>query len=154
MKLLMGAFASIGLLFAPVLCSAASENGYACRNPKGTSEGEGDALPKHYSVTPLEFKNFPSHASIGIDKNGSPQLYLLTGGLTLDKLDKATAISIFGQLKGYGESTKPSTFDVIGFNSNGPNIFHLDVEFSEAKLLSKYRIRGYGISKPEWRQVN
>ncbi len=115
------------------------------------SEGENDDPPKNYPLIPLEFKNLPSEARLWVDKDRKARIYLHGPDKSLKDLDKTTAYRIFCNSKPSGSSC--DTFHVVGAHASGPNIFHVDVEFNNAQLLSRYRVRGFGILKPEWQQV-
>ncbi len=42
------------------------------------------------------------------------------------------------------------TFDARNMESSEPNIYHLDLSFGKTGLLNAYRVRGIGISNPQW----
>jgi len=127
----------------------------AHRHQKSIRDGSDDELPKHYPVFPFEIKEMPSSKiSLSIDKEGKATISWNMLGKSLKSLDKATAIKIFGEIQLMREDDPCNTFHVLTVHpSQGPNIFHIDVVFDEQQLLSKYRVRGFGILKPEWQQV-
>jgi hypothetical protein len=124
------------------------------REQKTTREGMDDDLPKNYALYPFELKDLPSNASLSIDKDGVAKIRWGHPTKLLKELDKATAIKIFGELHFVREDDPCHTFHVLTYNPmQGPNIFHLDMDFDKAQLITRYRVRGFGILKPTWQQV-
>lgn len=121
------------------------------RHEKTVSDGEGDALPKSYSLHPFSIDG--TSASIGrskahlrIDSDGKTSISLLTPFNSLRELDKNSAVQIFGKLH-------DSTFHVFAPHPDGPNIYHVDTEFDKNSRLTRYRIRGYRIQTPIWHEL-
>jgi hypothetical protein len=148
----------VSLLSLIVSLSSISEssayNVEAHRHQKSIQDGIDDELPKNYPVSPFVIKNLPSKANLNIDGQGKATIFLLIPNKSLKDLDKATAIAIFGELQSIREDDPCDTFHVLTVHPmQGPNIFHIDVVFNQQQFLSKYRVRGFGISKPEWQEV-
>lgn len=150
------------LLISPAIAddNKSQPPGYRHESSSCSEQGEGDDLPKFYPLLPFELKSLPSYATLAINEQGEARLILLisdteklsANSKKLEELDQKTAATIFGSSTSSKETSK--TFHVLGTNPNGPNIFHVDMEFNDQQLLTKYRVRGFGISKPEWRKVN
>ena len=141
--------------FAAVSMFSTESSGYdGYRHPQGVLvDGPGDELPQSYNLSQLEFKQNRAAGLLCIGKDGSVKIHL-ENPYSLKSLDKATAIKIFGTISSFGEEKACNTFHVLASNANGPNIFHLDMDFNDEQILKKYRVRGFGITKPFWQQVN
>ena len=141
------------VLLVSLTCVSVSAGFCTSRGQEGMiTDGVDDALPKTYNLVPLELKEKRGAGMLHVGKDGQGR-FSLDNPYSLKTLDKATAIKIFGPISSFGEEKPCDTFHVLAFNANGPNIFHLDVEFNAAGSLTKYRVRGMGISKPEWQSV-
>lgn len=72
-----------------------------------------------------------------------------TESFQLDNLNRSQAAELFGKPT---ETNKVSTFHLIAFEGQEPNIFHIDATFKN-DVLTSYRVRGFGINRSQWRQV-
>ncbi len=74
--------------------------------------------------------------------------HLPDGSTMASVLNFSTALKFWGSPRAHEE--KFSTFDVQTDFAGRPEIFHLDFEFGGGLLFTAYRVRGNGISNPQW----
>lgn len=127
---------------------------HACKGIEGMiTDGVDDELPKTYNLARLEVEIANSSGMLHVGKDGKASISL-SNPYSLQSLDQQTAIKIFGKMHKFGEDEPCSTFHVLALNVNGPNIFHIDMDFNENHFLKNYRVRGFGINKPVWQSVD
>ena len=127
---------------------------YACRGIEGMiTDGVDDELPKTYNLArlKLEVGRCAGMLQVGKDEQGR---ITLDNPHSLKTLDQTTAIKLFGEMHSFGEDEACKTFHVLACNANGPNIFHIDMGFDEKQFLTRYRVRGFGITSPVWQKVD
>jgi hypothetical protein len=67
-----------------------------------------------------------------------------------NSLTKGQAQAVWGEPHFVFDRTGISTFDAYGSYIGEKNLYHLDLVFEDGKILSRYRVRGIGIVRPQW----
>jgi hypothetical protein len=131
--------------------------------------GSAYLLPKILSIHPFNMHEQPpissmSAGSIHIDAKGNARLYISNlkmpnlKGSAMKALDKELAAAILGKANGpQGEDDNEPyfwTFHVMAIQAFELDIYHIDVQFTDAdQHWKKYRVRGYQIANPRWQLV-
>jgi hypothetical protein len=148
-----GCLVGISLSICISAAHSSERTAYVCRGQQGmVVDGEDDNLPKTYNLARLKLNIGRGVGSLHVGKDGQGRISL-DNPYSLKALDQETAIKIFGELSSFGENSPCKTFHVLAANANGPNIFHVDMDFNDKQLLSRYRVRGFGITTPIWQKV-
>lgn len=96
--------------------------------------------------------------SVRIRGDGIGVLHSLRGSELWNKFDPALAKDLLGEPASCQKSDRePNSerfvYNLITTDSIEPEIFHIDMEAQKGGRFTAYRIRGYGISKPEWQKI-
>lgn len=90
-------------------------------------------------------------AGLQVSSTGSSELanlLPLTNGK--DRITYSVAAERFGLPRTYGDL---AVYDLVGRNHFEPNIYHLELIFDAQKKVTRYRIRGFGITDAKFYNV-
>lgn len=126
-----------------------------------TPDGPAYLLPKILQMYPFDLNAHPVYGkpagTLNIDKNGHAKLYFQNIEVPSMKDLDSKSSKILGTFLGpTGEDDNQAyywTCDVLTFHASGPNLYHIDVQFTDKEQHWKsYRVRGYQVI-PEWISV-
>ncbi|MBS1956083.1 MAG: hypothetical protein JST89_18005 [Cyanobacteria bacterium SZAS-4] len=99
--------------------------------------------------------NAPSYkmgvAGLQVSSNGSSDLANLLPLMNgTERITDLIATQQFGVPRTYGDL---AVYDLVGRNQLEPNIYHLELVFDAQKKVTRYRIRGFGITDAKFYNV-
>lgn len=153
--------------------SANAQNSSVCQYPKeafgimkNTASGKEVYYPITYHLHRLDVGDVRTYddtdklANLQLSDGVTPVMLLYGNHGALKDLTVESAKKIFGEPSFRGQSERVPTEELVTFNLKGfgpvnePNIFHIDIETGADGKFKSYRVRGNGIPKPEWQELN
>ncbi len=133
------------------------QNGFSAWNSKG---------PKNFYLSRFHDPSTDFLAYLQIDSNGEafiqeevfhiPQKVSFKKASNFESLpiiSKKAAFEYFGKARKDFSHPEILIFDLTGLYKGEPNIFHLDLLFNNARILTKYRVRGPYIEKSKFQTI-
>lgn len=125
----------------------------ACRFevPSSTPKYPRGEYPPIYQLKPLDKIQTEAIFSIRVRGDGIGILHPLSNAGILKDLDLPRTKELLGEPS--SQSNSEYVFNLITTDAKEPNIFHVDIQTDQSGKLTSYRVRGYGISNPEWLKI-
>lgn len=111
--------------------------------------------PKIHSLRPFTLLSVDNESSmhfvaLAVYKAGDYKIAIISklGSelIRLESIDRNTATNLFGK----SASETQCKYNMISWQKGEPDIFHFELEFNKSGLLSRYKVRGIGITDEKW----